>query len=89
VRGAPFRERTDSGIAREIATRLGLEARVDDTAAEHPLVSPGEGTYAAILQQRATRIGYELVVKERTLYFERPATWPSRGRPWPWSGGGA
>jgi len=68
----PFRERTDSGIAREVATRLGLEARVDDTAAEHPLVSPREGTYAAILQQRATRIGYELVVKGRTLCFERP-----------------
>lgn len=69
----PFREKTDSGIAREIAAILGLDpGGVEETNAEHPLVSPGQGTYAAILQQRAARIGFELVVKGKTLHFERP-----------------
>lgn len=75
----PFREQTDSGIAREIATLLGLDARVDDTRAEHRQVSSGTGTYAAILQERATRIGYEVVVKERTLFFEKPRYLVDRG----------
>jgi phage protein D len=75
----PFREQTDSGIAREIATLLGLDARVDDTRAEHRQVSSGTGTYAAILQERALRIGYEVVVKERTLYFEKPRYLVDRG----------
>jgi hypothetical protein len=70
--GKPFKEKTDSGIAGEIATLLELAARVDETTAEHPLVSSGSGTYAAILQDRAGRIGYEVVVKEGTLYFQKP-----------------
>lgn len=68
----PFRKKTDSGIAGEIATLLGLSSTVDDTVAEHPLVSSGSGTYASILQERAGRIGFELTVKERTLYFQKP-----------------
>lgn len=68
----PFKEKTDSGIAGEIATLLELGSTVDDTTAEHPLVSSGSGTYAAILQERAGRIGYEVVVKEKTLYFQKP-----------------
>ncbi|MBT0666000.1 hypothetical protein KI809_16940 [Geobacter pelophilus] len=75
----PFREQTDSGIAREIATLVGLDARVDDTRAEHRQVSSGTGTYAAILQERANRIGYEVVVKERTLCFEKPRYLVERG----------
>ncbi|GAM10176.1 phage late control gene D protein [Geobacter sp. OR-1] len=75
----PFREQTDSGIAREIATLLGLDARVDDTRAEHRQVTSGTATYAAILQERATRIGYEVVVKERTLCFEKPRYLVDRG----------
>jgi hypothetical protein len=75
----PFREKTDSGIAGEIATLLGLASIVDDTSAEHPLVSSGSGTHAAILQERANRIGYEVVVKEQTLYFQKPRYLVERG----------
>lgn len=70
--GRPFRKKTDSGIAEEIAGLLELTPSVDATDAEHPLVSSRDGTYASILQQRAARIGYELVVKGRTLHFEKP-----------------
>jgi phage protein D len=67
-----FTAKTDSGIAREIADKLNLGFRGDDTKAEHPLISSESGTYGAILKKRADRIGFEVVVKERTLFFERP-----------------
>jgi phage protein D len=72
TRRQPFEAATDSGIAEEIASAMGLEAEVDATEAEHPLVSPSGESYAAILQQRAQRIGYEVAVKDHTLYFQRP-----------------
>jgi len=71
-RTKPFKAATDSGIARESAEALKLKAQVDETTAQHPLLSPKNATYASILTQRAQRIGYELVVKGETLYFQRP-----------------
>ncbi len=71
-RREPFEASTDSGIAQEIATSMNLTAEVDATDVEYPLVSPNDATYAAILSQRAQRIGYEVVVKDRTLYFQKP-----------------
>ncbi len=68
----PFESATDSGIAQEIARAVDLDAEVDDTSVEHPLVSPTGETYATFLLQRARRIGYEVTVKDRTLYFQRP-----------------
>jgi uncharacterized protein len=69
-----FKAKTDSDIAQEIAAlpEVGLSSSVDPTKAEHPLLSSESGTYANILRRRADRIGYELTVKERTLYFEQP-----------------
>jgi phage protein D len=67
-----FKANTDSGIAAEVAAKTGLSAMVDETKAEHRLVSSGVGTYASILQMRADRIGYEVTVKERTLHFQQP-----------------
>lgn len=71
TRRRPFESATDSGIAEEIASEMDLEAEVDSTETEHPLVSPSGESYAQILQQRAQRIGYEVAVKGRTLYFQR------------------
>lgn len=68
----PFDSKTDSGIALEIADALHWSAKVDRTDAEHPLVSPEGATYAAILEERAKRINYEVAVKEETLIFKRP-----------------
>jgi uncharacterized protein len=70
-RREPFDSATDSGIAREIAGDLGLSAEVDETEAEHPLYSPKGANYAQILQERAGRIGYEVTIKDRTLYFQK------------------
>ena len=71
-RREPFKSSTDSGIAKEIASDMKLTPKVDKTDVEYPLVSPNDATYAAILTQRAQRIGYEMVVKDRTLYFQKP-----------------
>jgi uncharacterized protein len=69
-----FKAKTDSDIAQEIAAlpEIGLSSRVNATTAEHPLLSSESGTFANILRRRADRIGYELTVKERMLYFEQP-----------------
>jgi phage protein D len=68
----PFEATTDSGIAREIAADMGLEAEVTETETEHPLVSPNGETCDSFLRRRAERIGYEVVVKQGTLYFQQP-----------------
>jgi phage protein D len=72
TRRQPFKSATDSGIAEEIASEMGLKAEVDATETEHELVSPSGESYADILTQRAQRIGYEVAVKGRTLHFQRP-----------------
>jgi uncharacterized protein len=76
-----FKAKTDSDVAREIAAlpEIGLSSRVDSTTVEHPLLSSESGTFANILRHRADRIGYELTVKERTLYFEQPRYLVDRG----------
>jgi phage protein D len=71
-RREPFEAATDSGIAQEIATDAGLNSSVDETEAEHSLVSPKGDHYASFLLQRARRIGYEVTVKDRDLIFQRP-----------------
>lgn len=71
-RREPFRPRTYSGIAQEIANAQNLTPQVDETQVEHQLVSPIGKTYAQILKDMADRIGFEVAVKDRTLFFERP-----------------
>lgn len=71
-RSEPFESATDSGIAEEIAREMGLTPVVDVTEAKHPLFAPNDASYNEILLKRAKRIGYEVAVKERTLYFQKP-----------------
>lgn len=75
----PFESVKDSDIAARIARDAGLDIEADDTGVEHPLVSPGGETCASFLLQRARRIGYEVAVKDRTLYFQRPAYFKGLG----------
>lgn len=78
-RDKPFKSSTDAGIVDEIvkdAKKAGIgikDYRVDNPGIEHKWVAPREGASSAnILRQRAERIGYEFVVKDQTLYFQRP-----------------
>lgn len=71
-RRQPFADKTDSAIAEQIAAELKLKSVVDATNVEYPTVSNRDETYAGILQARANRLYYELTVKEKTLYFQKP-----------------
>lgn len=70
----PFRNVKDSQIASAIAAMVEpkLDAKVDDSKVVHAIVSPNNATMDAFLKSRAQRIDYEVVVKEKTLYFQRP-----------------
>ncbi len=72
TRRKPFDDKTDSEIASELARALGLSADVEQTQVKHKLVSPEGATYAAILQERARRLNYEIAVKFDKLVFRRP-----------------
>lgn len=72
-RRQPFADKTDSAIAEQIASEMKLQAVVDPTNVEYQTVSNRDETCAAILQGRADRLYYELTVKEKTLYFQRPS----------------
>lgn len=71
-RSKPFKASTDAAIVREIASEMNFTAEVDDPGFEYKIVPPNNASYADIIRQRAQRIGYEFVVKDRTLYFQVP-----------------
>jgi phage protein D len=68
----PFASQEDDDIVNEIATKFGLTAQIDPTNTRHATVSYKGATYAAILQERARRLNYEVAVKGTKLIFQRP-----------------
>lgn len=71
-RTKPFESSRASEIAMEIARDLGFEARVDKTDAEHRHTLSEDETYEQILKAKARPLGYEVVVKNKILYFQKP-----------------
>lgn len=67
-----FLEKTDSEIASQIARERGLTAEVKDTGEKLNHVLQSNKTDWEFLKYRAQRIGYEVLVKNKTLYF-RPS----------------
>ncbi len=59
----------DSDIARQVAGDAGLRAEVVDTQVTLDYVLQHNQTDLAFLQERAQRIGYEVVVEDKTLFF--------------------
>jgi phage protein D/phage baseplate assembly protein gpV len=75
-----FAQKSDSDIARDIATKCGLSADVESTGEVHDLVIQENQTNMEFLQDRARRIGYFIYVKEGKLYFRRtPQAAPTSG----------
>jgi phage protein D len=69
----PFVSKRDGDIVRQIAAIFDLTAEVDDTNPVHEIVPfPAGTTYARILEDRAARLNYEVGVKQRTLFFQKP-----------------
>jgi phage protein D len=67
-----FTKTKDSSIARLIAGAAGLEARVTDTKISLEYVLQRNQTDMAFLQERARRIGYEVFVRDKQLFFRPP-----------------
>lgn len=74
-----FRQVTDSEIAQRIAREAKLRARIDPTSVVHDYVFQDNQTDLEFLQARAQQIGYEVHVKEKTLYFARRETEQEEG----------
>jgi phage protein D/phage baseplate assembly protein gpV len=64
---------TDSDLANRIAQEAGLRTQVDSTSEVYDHVFQHNQTHMEFLTERAQRIGFEVFVKENTLYFRRPA----------------
>jgi phage protein D len=63
---------TDSDLAKKIAQAVGLKAEVEDTTEVYDYVLQHNQSYLEFLGERAKRIGYEVYVEDKTLYFRRP-----------------
>jgi uncharacterized protein len=61
----------DSDLAREIAGEAGLTPEVDDSGVTHPYMIQHNQTDLDFLTSRARRIGFEIMVDDRTLIFRR------------------
>ena len=67
-----FLEMKDSEIASQIASERGLDPDVTDTKEKLNHVLQSNKTDWDFLQYRAQRIGYEVLVKNKTLFFRPP-----------------
>ncbi|MEM8863563.1 MAG: VgrG-related protein, partial [Chloroflexota bacterium] len=67
-----YRNMRDSDIAQKIATESHLRAEIETTSTTYEHIFQRNRTDLAFLQERAWRIGYEVFVRDGTLYFQRP-----------------
>jgi len=65
-----FSKMKDSAIASQIASGAGLSTQVEDSKVTLDYVLQHNQTDLEFLQARARRIGYEVFVKEKKLYFQ-------------------
>jgi phage protein D len=68
-----FLEMKDSEIAQQIAGDLQLRTDVEDTQITHLYVLQSNQSDIDFLLERARRINYEVVVKDKTLFFRKAA----------------
>lgn len=67
-----FTKMKDSAIAKKIAGEVRLQAKVTDSKVTHDYVLQHNQTDLDFLRERAGRIGYEVYVQAKTLYFRPP-----------------
>ncbi|MGD1703161.1 phage late control D family protein [Dapis sp. BLCC M229] len=67
-----FTKMKDSDIVSQIARGKGLTAKVEDTKVKLEYVLQRNQTDWEFLQERAARLGYEVAVDNKTLYFRPP-----------------
>lgn len=67
-----FLKMKDSEVVSKIAKTRGLNAKVTDTKVKLAYILQHNQTDWEFLQERAKRIGYEVMVDKKTLYFRPP-----------------
>jgi len=72
TRSRAYEYMRDSDIASQIAFEAGLHPQVENTRVVLARVTQHNQTDLAFLRQRAQRIGYEVMVVDRTLVFRLP-----------------
>ena len=65
-----FIKSKDSSIASTIASEVGLAAKVEDSKIIHDYLLQSNQTNLAFLQERASLIGYEVLVEGKQLFFQ-------------------
>jgi len=68
-----FLDMKDSDIAQQVASELQLRADTEDSQISHEYVLQSNQTDIDFLLERARRINFELVVKDKTLFFRKAA----------------
>jgi phage protein D/phage baseplate assembly protein gpV len=71
-----FLKQSDSDIASQIAREVGLRADVEPTGIQYDYIIQDNQTDMEFLRTRAARIGYQIVMDNRTLKFRRAETSP-------------
>lgn len=66
-----FKDMKDSDIAASIAKEAGLTPQADDTGTTHLYLFQNEQSNYEFLLERAQRIGYELLVNDKTFMFRK------------------
>lgn len=79
-----FLRQRDSDIVSRVAREAGLRADVETTSAQHEYVIQDNQTDFAFLKARAARLGFCLVVEDRTLKFRRAEAAPPQAPAQEW-----
>lgn len=67
-----FIQTSDSDMVSKIAREAGLQSNVESTTQIYEHIFQHSQTDLAFLHERAERIGFEMFVDDRTLYFRKP-----------------
>jgi phage protein D len=71
--GKTFLNMSFSAIARDIAQRAGLSIKADKTEKKKgPIPKKSDESYFKFLQRLANKLGFEVSIDCRTLYFKKP-----------------
>ena len=68
-----FQNMTDSDIVRKIATEIGITlGTIEESGVPHEYLFQNNQSNMNFLQERASRIGFELFVQDEKLHFHKP-----------------
>lgn len=74
-----FLNMTDSDIVKKLAQEAGLSTQADATNTQHEYVFQNNQTNFEFIEARARRIGYQVYVDDKTLYFKKGSTARGQG----------